>query len=131
MTQEHIDYVVNHSDWSEDKKEWTVPSFTYKDKNMGLPKLNSTGMSKKDSLDEKEKKEIVFKNTHKESTERDKNPNDGFRVNLIVKNAREVGESAMVSNHSIKIIGNVNRAQLTPLKADSYERVRSDMVIET
>ncbi len=40
---------------------------------MGLPKLNSTGMSKKDSLEEKEKKEIIFKNTQKEPTDRDKN----------------------------------------------------------
>jgi len=41
MNQEQIDYVVNNSDWSEEKREWTVPYFTYKEKNMGLPKLNS------------------------------------------------------------------------------------------
>lgn len=51
MTQEQIDHIVNNSDWNEEKGEWNVPYFAYKDKNMGLPKLSSTGMSRKDSIE--------------------------------------------------------------------------------
>lgn len=47
MTQDQIDYIVNNSDWNEEKKQWNIPYFAYKEKNMGLPKLSSTGMSKK------------------------------------------------------------------------------------
>jgi hypothetical protein len=118
MTKDQIDYIVNNSDWSEEKSEWNIPHFAYKDKNMGLPKLSSTGMSRKDSIDfDKEKKEVVLKNIQKDLTDREKN-NDGFKVNLILKNAREGSE--MMSNSSIKVMGNVNRAQLTPLKVDVY-----------
>lgn len=41
-----------------------MPYFTYKEKNMGLPKLGNTGMSRKETVEtDKEKKEIVFKAT--------------------------------------------------------------------
>jgi len=40
MNQEQIDYIVLNSDWNEEKKEWYVPYFTYKEKSMGLPKLS-------------------------------------------------------------------------------------------
>jgi hypothetical protein len=131
MTQEQIDHIVNNSDWNEEKKEWTVPYFTYKERNMGLPKLNSTGMSKKDAIDnDKDKKEIVFKNTHKGPTDREKN-NDGFKVNHILKNAREGSETLIHSNQVSKAMSNVNRAQLTPLKVDAYDRAKGDMVIES
>lgn len=40
MNQEQIDYIVLNSDWNEEKKEWYVPYFTYKEKIMGLPKLS-------------------------------------------------------------------------------------------
>lgn len=64
MSQEQLDYIVLNSQWNEEKKEWTVPSFTYKEKNMGLPKLSSKAV-RKDSEEyyEKEKKEVVFKQT--------------------------------------------------------------------
>ena len=64
MSQEQLDYIVLNSEWNEERKEWTVPSFTYKEKNMGLPKLSSKTV-RKDSEDyyEKEKKEVVFKQT--------------------------------------------------------------------
>lgn len=47
MTQEQIDHVINNSEWNEEKKEWIVPYFTYKEKNMGLPKLGNPSMSRK------------------------------------------------------------------------------------
>lgn len=71
----------------------------------------------------------MFKNTQKEATDREKQ-NEGFKVNHIVKNAREGSETAMHSNQSIKVMGNVNRAQLTPLKIDTYDRVK-DAVFES
>ena len=46
MNQEQIDFIVLNSEWNEEKKEWYVPYFTYKEKNMGLPKL-SNGPSRK------------------------------------------------------------------------------------
>jgi len=30
MNQDQIDYIVNNSEWNEEKKDWTVPYFTYK-----------------------------------------------------------------------------------------------------
>lgn len=48
MTPDQIDHIVNNSEWNEEKKEWYVPYFTYKEKNMGLPKLANTGMGRRD-----------------------------------------------------------------------------------
>lgn len=72
---------------------------------------------------------MVFKSTQKEPTDREKQ-NEGFKVNHILKNAREGSETTMHSNHSIKVMGNVNRAQLTPLKIETYDRVK-DAVYES
>ena len=131
MTQQQIDYIVNNSDWNEEKKEWNVPYFAYKEKSMGLPKLSSTGMSKKDSLQlQKDKKEVIFKTTaQKQPTDREKN--EGFKVNHILKNAREGSQTIIHSTQSSKVMANVNRAQLTPLKVDAYDRVKGDMIIES
>ena len=52
MSQDQIDHIVNHSQWSEERKEWNVPYFTYKEKNMGLPKLAATGLSRRDAVEE-------------------------------------------------------------------------------
>lgn len=49
MSHDQIEYIVNNSEWNEERKEWNVPHFTYKQKNMGLPKLGTTGMSRRDS----------------------------------------------------------------------------------
>lgn len=48
MTPDQIDHIVNNSEWNEEKKEWYVPYFTYKEKNLGLPKLANTGMARRD-----------------------------------------------------------------------------------
>ena len=61
MSQEQIEYIVLNSEWSEERKEWNVPCFTYKEKNMGFPKL-----AKRESIEaDKEKKEVVFKSASK------------------------------------------------------------------
>ena len=126
MTQEQLDYIVNNSEWNEERKDWTVPYFTYKEKNMGLPNLGTTGMSKRDSTDgDRDKKEVVFKHTAKEQ---DKSATDtGFKVNNILKNAREENDSTLVPATSAKQFNITNKAQLTPLKIDSYEKVRAEV----
>lgn len=50
----------------------------------------------------------------------------GFRVNNILKNARE-GEPSSANLQSMKSVTIVNRAQLTPLKNDTYEKARGEM----
>ena len=30
MSQDQLDMIVNNSDWNEEKREWTIPSFVYK-----------------------------------------------------------------------------------------------------
>ena len=121
VLSEQIDHIVNNSEWSEERKEWTVPYFTYKEKNMGLPKLGNTGMSRKETVDtDKEKKEIVFKATSQRDVERTSVNEPGFRVNNILKNAREGSEPPSGNMQSMKSVTIVNRAQLTPLKNDTY-----------
>lgn len=39
MSNDQLDMIINNSDWNEEKREWTVPNFTYKEKYVGLPKL--------------------------------------------------------------------------------------------
>lgn len=61
MSPEQLDYIVMNSEWNEEKKEWHVPYFTYKEKNVGLPKLGNTLQRRESSEMEKEKKEVIFK----------------------------------------------------------------------
>lgn len=106
-----------------------MPYFTYKEKNMGLPKLANTGMVRRDpEPSDRDKKEIVFKATSQRDV--DKMPSDtGFRVNNILKNARE-GEPAGGNLQSMKSVTIVNHTQLTPLKNDTYEKARGPMQFE-
>jgi hypothetical protein len=48
-----------------------------------------------------------------------------------LKNAREGSETLIHNNQANKVMGNVNRAQLTPLKVDAYDRVKGDMIFES
>jgi hypothetical protein len=123
MTSDQIDHIVNNSEWNEERKEWHVPYFTFKEKNMGLPKLGNTGMSRKEAAEsEREKKEVVFKATSQRDVDRlAANETDkGFRVNNILKNAREGSDPPISNLQSMKSVTIVNRAQLTPLKTDTY-----------
>jgi hypothetical protein len=126
MTPDQIDHIVNNSEWNEERKEWHVPYFTYKEKNMGLPKLANTGMARGEDREKKEK-EIVFKATSQRDVDRlSSEGTTGFRVNNILKNARE-GEPTSANLQSMKSVTIVNRAQLTPLKTDTYEKARGEM----
>lgn len=66
MNQDQIEYVVSNSQWSEEKREWSVPYFVYKEKSMGLPKLGNQSSAKKENVEiEKDKKEVIIKTSHK------------------------------------------------------------------
>ncbi len=39
MSQDQLDMIVNNSEWNQEKREWTVPNFTYKERFVQLPKL--------------------------------------------------------------------------------------------
>jgi len=49
-------------------------------------------------------------------------------VNGIVKNAREAHMISNNSNVNLKVLNMVNRAQLTPLNMDTYEKTRPDLI---
>ena len=38
MSQDQLDLIINNSDWNEEKREWTVPNFVYKERMVNLPK---------------------------------------------------------------------------------------------
>jgi hypothetical protein len=57
--------------------------------------------------------------------ERSSGNEGGFKVNHILKNARE-GDPPLSFPSSMKSMTVVNRAQLTPIKAEQYERARGD-----
>ena len=39
LTPDQLDLIINNSEWNEEKREWIVPPFTYKEKFVQLPKL--------------------------------------------------------------------------------------------
>lgn len=73
MTQEQLDYIVMNSEWNDEKKEWAIPYFSYKEKNMGLPKLGNTIQRKESSEMDKTKKEVIFKTQSSRDMERSSN----------------------------------------------------------
>jgi len=56
MSSDQIEMIVNNSEWDEEKREWKVPFFTYREKNINLPKLMSKEMTKDLVESEKDKK---------------------------------------------------------------------------
>lgn len=84
MSQDQLDMIINNSDWNEEKREWTIPNFVYKEKMVNLPKLQK--QISRDSNEEKEKKEVIFRNSQRTTASKKE---DSFRVNHIVKGARE------------------------------------------
>ena len=39
MNQDQLDIIVNNSDWDEEKREWAIPNFVYKERLVNLPKI--------------------------------------------------------------------------------------------
>lgn len=96
---------------------------------MGLPKLGSNMLKKESSEIEREKKEVIFKASS--SRDMEKSSKESFKVNHILKNARE---SDSPYNHpyppSMKSITIANRGQLTPLKSDQREKAKQELTFE-
>lgn len=42
MSSDQLDMIVNNSEWNEEKREWVVPNFVYKEKTVALPKLQTS-----------------------------------------------------------------------------------------
>ena len=126
MNQEQIEHIVNNSEWNEETKEWKVPSFVYKEKNSGLPKLSSHSIStpSKELIDvekEKEKREVIFKNNGRHE---EKGSSAGFKVNKVLQNARD--GSGITSTPSAKTFS--NSKNLTPLEV--FDRPKNDFSYE-
>lgn len=81
-------------------------------------------MSKELIESQKDKKEILFRNSRREEQRRKTHEEDAFKLNNIVKNARETSDTP--SSNSIRSNSVVNRAQLTPLKNQSYQKARGN-----
>lgn len=61
MSQDQLDMIINNSDWNQEKREWTIPNFVYKEKMVNLPKVQHG----RDSNEEKDKKEVIFRNSYR------------------------------------------------------------------
>lgn len=112
MSNEQLDIIVNSSEWDEEKRDWKVPAFTYKEKKVNLPKL-SKEMTRDFVDSEKEKKELYFRDS-KRDADRKVSSEQGFKLNNIVRNAREAHEVSTAN--SSKTTNVAIRTQLTPLK---------------
>ena len=73
----------------------------------------------------------MFKVSNKEIGEKEKGIDLGFKMNGIVKNAREANMMPNSSNVNLKVLNMNNRAQLTPLIMDNFDKVKSEMVFDS
>lgn len=70
-----MNQIMDMCEWSEERRDFIVPSFTYRDRNLGFPKLSA--QQTKDLLDsERQKKEIVFRDARFEFPQRNNSIND-------------------------------------------------------
>jgi len=135
MTPEQVNQISNLSEWNEEKREFVVPAFTYREKNICFPKL--TVQQNKDLLEsERHKKEVYFnfddrRNSSTDPTEDSspkrarppKNGEIGLRLNNIVRDAREgnamdiTGSNTTRSNSIVMVsVTQSKQMQLTPIK---------------
>ena len=87
---------------------------------ISLPKLQ---YSSRDFQIEKEKKQIIFRNSYRNAQPpREK---DSFRINHIVRGARENNTESSTPVMPTRNNNNANRAQLTPIKNDSTKQINN------
>ena len=106
-----------------------MPHFTYREKMVNFPKIH--GMTKEMIEQERERKEIVFRDSRRDREVEKRSAHDGFKVNSIVRNAREGDMLSVPSGQYFKngmAIGKT--AQLTPLKTENYERAKAEMALD-
>ena len=118
MNEDQLDLIVNNSDWNEEKRQWTIPNFVYRERFVSLPKLQSG----KELSEEKEKKEVIFRNSRKEIYDKRE---ESFKMNQIVRDARQSNDYPNNINMPPKSNSAYNRAQLTPIKNDSIEKIKT------
>lgn len=82
---------------------------------VNLPKLQAG----RDSNEEKDKKQVIFRNSYRNAASKKE---DSFRINHIVRGARENYEAVSTPVIPARSNSNFNRAQLTPLKNDAIQR---------
>lgn len=64
MSTDQLETIVNNSEWDEEKREWRVPHFTYRERMVNFPKIH--GMTKDMIEQEKDRKEIVFRDSKRD-----------------------------------------------------------------
>lgn len=134
MTPEQINQISDLSEWNEERREYIVPAFTYRERNINFPKLSN--QQNKDLLEnERLKKEVYFtadrRNSSTDPTDdsspkRGRPPKNGemnLRLNNIVRDAREgnvmeaAGSSTTRSNSIVSYdVTQSRQMQLTPIK---------------
>ncbi len=109
--------ITNNAEWSEERREWSIPHFTYRERLVNFPKLH--GMSKDMIEQERDRKEIVFRDTRDRKDSFDKrSSHDNYKMNNIIRGAREGSEMHSVpSGHYFKNGVAGKTGQLTPLKS--------------
>ena len=119
MNNDQLETIMKNADWDEEKREWVVPHFTYRERMVNFPKLG--GMSKEMIEQERDKKEIVFRDSRRDDPKR--SSYDGYKMNGIIKHAREGEMVSVPSGQYFK--GASKTGQLTPLKNENYERAKN------
>ena len=54
MNSDQLENIMNNSEWDEERREWNVPHFTYRERMINFPKLH--GMSKEMIEQERDRK---------------------------------------------------------------------------
>ena len=54
MNNDQLETIINNSEWDEERREWVVPHFTYRERMVNFPKLH--GMSKEMIEQERDRK---------------------------------------------------------------------------
>jgi hypothetical protein len=76
---------------------------------------------------ERDRKEIVFRDSKRDSDKRASY--DGYKMNSIVKNAREGELMSVPSGQYFKNSNAIKTANLTPLKTENYERAKAELLL--
>lgn len=106
---------MNNSEWDEERREWNVPHFTYRERMINFPKLH--GMSKEMIEQERDRKQIVFRDSRRDKDSEKRSSYDGYKMNNIIRNARQSEMHSVPSGQYFKNgMAAGKTAQLTPLK---------------
>ena len=131
MNPDQVETIINNAQWNEEGRQWDIPHFTYREKVVNFPKLH--GMTK-DMIDqERDRKEIVFRDSKRDKDFDKRASYDGYKINSIVRNAREgdpaPGMASVASGQYFKGGMNGKTSHLTPLKTESYDRAKADLLL--